>query len=226
MSDVGRRIAQPEGTRGSLKWIQRAVEERWSDLETPIRQRIGGDDAIDWVSPRRDDDFAEYRDAAFLHRLGLVHLAPALAEFWPAGGPQWDALGRTAGDVVILVEAKAHIDEFCTAGTGAGEASRARIVLALERVASALGSNMGGRWSEQFYQYANRLAHLWFLRSAGVNAFLVQVGFVGDSEMKGPAHAETWLAAHRVADHALGLAKSHPLSRFVIHAHPAVHGRG
>jgi hypothetical protein len=40
--------------------------------------------------------------------------------------------------------------------------------------------------------YANRLAHLTFLREQGVKAWLVFVYFYGDSEMSGPTSPEEW----------------------------------
>ncbi len=220
------RVAQRAGERGSQLWLQRAVAERWSELEDPIRAVLGGGGAdVRWLSSRADDDFAEYRDGALLDLLGLGHLGPALATFWPQWGPQWDALGR-AGERVVLVEAKAHIGEFCTPGTDAGPVSRARIVDRLHEVAAALGARHGERWSEQFYQYANRLAHLHFLRGAGVDAYLVLVGFLDDHGMGGPSSAEAWRAAYQIADHVLGLPVRHPLSPFVVHAFPSVARHG
>jgi len=67
----------------------------------------------------KDDKFAEYRDRAFLERIGLDELSEELQKFWPKNGPQWDALGRTSDEkAVILVEAKANVPElvsFCGA---------------------------------------------------------------------------------------------------------------
>lgn len=48
-----------------------------------------------WLSPLQDDDYAEYRDAEFLHRLGLDELVPSLKQFWPRSGPEWDALSKS-----------------------------------------------------------------------------------------------------------------------------------
>ena len=165
------RVAQRAGKCGSQLWIQRAVGERWPALEGPVVAALGeAASELEWLSPLADDDHAEYRDAAFLDRLGLDHLAPALAAFWPPRGPQWDALGRSTAGQVILVEAKSHIAEFCSPATAARGTSRARITDRLREVATALGAKHGTRWSEQFYQHANRLAHLLFLRDAGIEA--------------------------------------------------------
>lgn len=212
------RVPQPEGRKGSLMWLQRAVATHPGLLQPASLP------PIEWLSPRAEDGFAEYRDAAFLHLVGHGALAPALGAFWPRGGPQWDALGRAAGDAVILAEAKAHIGEFMTGGTTASPASRARIDNALARVKNALGAAPVSDWSHVFYQYANRLAHLWWLREQGVAAELVFVSFLGDTESHGPDHAETWQAAFAAADHALGLPARHGLSRHVHHLYPPVAG--
>ena len=209
------RVPQPQGERGSLKWIQ-AFIERAPDALVPQ-----GLDSIEWLSPLRSDAFAEYRDTAFLEVLGLGQQAEALRAFWPRSGPQWDALGRS-GDTVILVEAKAHLREFFSPGTQAGPASKAVIGEALAQVKTALGARDVSDWSQLFYQYTNRLAFLWWMRSRGIDARLLFISFVGDVEMSGPSSAAEWNAAFTTAEHALGLNSRHVLSRYVHHIYPDV----
>jgi hypothetical protein len=216
------RVEQAAGERGSLKWIQRAVAEHSEELEAPVLARLPAGAEIEWRSPVAADGYAEYRDAAFLNLLGLDALTPALREFWPAKGPQWDALGVTSTGQVLLVEAKSHIREFCTPPSAAGPDSLSKITFSLDRAAAALGSSRGALWPSLFYQFTNRLAHLWWLRQAGVEAYLVLVGFVGDQDMNGPATAEAWDAAYSVAEYVLDLNARHPLARYVVHAHPSV----
>ena len=209
------RVVQPEGKRGSLKWLQIAVNRRPELLHCP---KIGD---VEWLSPLADDDYAEYRDGAFLERLRLDHLKNALREFWPARGPQWDALGRS-GDRVVLVEAKAHLEEFLTPASGASEVSRQKIALALSSTRTALDANDGTDWAQVFYQYANRIAHLHFLRESRVDAHLLMVGFLNDAEMSGPRTVAEWRTAYRFAEYALGLPKRHAMSRFIHHVYPDV----
>lgn len=207
--------------------MQRAVEEGWTDLEGPILRHLPKAGRIEWRSPLRDDQYAEYRDAAFLRQLGLEYLANDLALFWPRGGPQWDALALTDRGQVLLVEAKAHIREFCSPPSQAGSASLSRITAALKDTGIALGAAADhlDAWGRSFYQYTNRLAHLRWLRDKGVDAKLVLVGFVNDGEMPGRTTPEAWEAAYLVADHVLGLPARHGLSRHVLHIHPDVRGR-
>ena len=209
------RVPQPEGTRGSLKWLQRAVARR-PDLLQPQ-----GLPVIRWLSPLAEDDFAEYRDASFLKLLGLAHLTPALAVFWPARGPQWDALGLCAAGPV-LVEAKAHLGEFNSPASQAGAVSMARIRAAFAAMQADLGLAPGADWTRSTYQYANRLAHLWWLRLQGVDAHLLFVSFIGDEERQGPRSADAWHLAFRDADRQLGIPQDHPILRNVHHVLPDV----
>lgn len=216
------RYPQPQGARGSLKWIQSAVNAHRAVLDAAILPALAPARSLTWLSPLAEDDFAEYRDGAFLERLGLAHLTPALKTFWPRHGPQWDALARSDTGAVLLVEAKAHIDEMCSPGTAAEPASRARIEAALASVIAAAGASPKASWCDTFYQLANRFAHLHFLRANGVEAWLVLVNFTGDADMQGPAARAEWEAAYRVALHVMGLSSRSPLLRCVVHVYPDV----
>lgn len=220
------RVPQPKGERGSLKWIQRAVAERWPELSEPMYAKVGSTAKIEWLSPLAEDQFAEYRDGAFLSRLGLGQLAGSLGEFWPERGPQWDALAivHSRPAKVVLVEAKAHIGEFCTPPSGASEHSLSMIQAALRRTASALGvpPSHTDAWLRYFYQYTNRLAHLLWLREQQIDAKLLFVGFVNDDEMPGKTTPEAWQAAYLLANYVLGLKVRHVLAAHVMHAFPDV----
>ena len=210
------RIPRRPAARGSQKWLQIAVEAAPALLQPPTLA------PLDWLSPRADDDRAEYRDGGFLQRLGLADHAPALADFWPRGGPVWDGLARCA-DGVVLVEAKAHLREaLSTPCAAADPASRARIGAALDQARRGLGARGGCDWMQVFYQSANRLAHLWWLNARGVRAHLLMIGFVGDADMQGPASAEAWQALALATGHALGLPEAHPLRHRVHWVHPEV----
>ncbi|PWJ10339.1 hypothetical protein [Jannaschia seohaensis] len=209
------RVPQPEGCKGSLKWIQRAVERRPDLLNLPNRRRV------EWLSPLRSDDWAEYSDEDSLRRLGLSDHGAALRAFWPRRGPQWDALGHIDG-APVLVEAKAHLAEFLSPATQAGPSSRPRIEAAFGTVQRAEGLRPPADWTRCLYQLANRIAHLWFMRSRGLDATLLLVGFVGDRDMSGPEHPETWASAEAVAFHALGLSNGHTLRRSIVSVHPHV----
>jgi len=81
------------------------------------------------------------RTLRFCARFGLARLAPRLEDFWPPGGPVWDALAVLQlrdGCGALLIEAKSHPKEIygpgCQAGASGTEASlaaRAKIENAL-----------------------------------------------------------------------------------------------
>ena len=110
------RFVQQSGTRGSQRWLQHFVNHDPLVLDAAI-----GVGPIKWLSPLSSDDFAEYRDKAFLDRLGITLHRRPLDSFWPSRGPQWDALGRADSGECVLVEAKAHVAEVFSPKTRASE---------------------------------------------------------------------------------------------------------
>jgi len=107
------------------------VNERTHALNPAVAQSLSRYDldekGIHWVSPLAADTYSEYQDSEFLERVGLGLLAPRLLEFWPQGGPCWDALARIEGGC-LLIEAKRHVKEIYGGGCGATSArSKQRI---------------------------------------------------------------------------------------------------
>ena len=179
------RIEQKPGTRGSLKYIQHLVTSHAELLRTRLEEQGGVQPgaALRWVSPRADDRWAEYRDGAFLERIGHPALLSDLKSFWPARGPQWDALGLSNEMTVLLVEAKAHVGEMASSCSAAAPTSLALIKRSLDATKRAMGVHEAADWMNGYYQLANRLAHLWFLRERGVDARLVLLQFTGETGM-------------------------------------------
>lgn len=212
------RVVQPKGTKGSLKWIQRLVNARPDLIKQQIAQAINlrENDNIHWLSPLNTDEFAEYRDASFTQRLGITLNGRSRESFWPDRGPQWDALGKTDSGKVLLVEAKAHLGEIVSPGTQASEMSRRKITSSLKETKLFLKVAPNIDWSTTFYQYSNRLAHLYLLRILnGIDSYLVFVYFLNDKEVEGPKTVREWRAAIMVLEASLGL-KKHKLSRFIL----------
>jgi hypothetical protein len=203
------RFPQPEGVRGSLRWVQHFVNKDPDALETAI-----GVGPINWCSPLASDGYAEYRDSSILDLLKVKLSKRPLSSFWPARGPQWDALGRAASGELILVEAKAHVAEILSPGTKASEHALERIRASLAETAAGMGAAVPGAvdWSQKFYQYTNRLAHVYFFRKLNdIPALLIFLYFIGDREMNGPASRQEWEAATAVLHEALGLRGRVPL---------------
>ncbi len=204
--------------RGSRRWLQILVNCRPELLNDAIAQRLPElPEDVDWRSPILEDHYAEYRDQPFLDRLSgsWYYRAPeqpqsGLADFWPRFGPQWDGLAVTDRGQILLVEAKAHIPEMVTAPAQArGEPARQKIRESLERVKAFVNSKAPVDWSTSFHQYANRLAHLYWMREInGHNAYLVNLFFINDRDTNGPAAEAEWQAAIRLQEVFLGVRQS------------------
>ena len=132
-----------------------------------------------------------------------------LAEFWPKGGPVWDALAVLAPPRVgiILVEAKAYPGEAEQRHCKAERLSRSRISGRLDELKTRLGADMNADWLGTRYQVANRLAYLWFLRSHGVPTWYVQICFCDDSTHRPTSEAQWQEALPRLWQD-LGLSKT------------------
>ena len=77
-------------------------------------------------------------------------------------------------------------------------------------------------WTDAFYQLANRLAHLHFLRTQwGRLGSYWSISLV-TATMEGPASAGEWQAAYKVAWHVLGIPDQNPLQKYILHIYPDV----
>ncbi len=85
---MARKIQGP-AEAGSQKWLQRLVNDDPDRLNVPIAAHLGleGPGQVTWLSPVRDDSYAEYRDDEFLDLLGVDLDRRPRREFWPSGGP-------------------------------------------------------------------------------------------------------------------------------------------
>ena len=68
------RYPQKANGKGSLKWTQKLINERPDLLDEQIKKifRLNQSEGIEWVSPLKEDKYAEYRDEHFLKRLGIT----------------------------------------------------------------------------------------------------------------------------------------------------------
>lgn len=188
-------------TAGSASCIQRLVNDEPEQLE-----RLIGIGPIRWVSPLREDAYAEYSDEDFLRRIELDPVVIRLQDFWPPMAIRWDALGIAASGERVLVEAKSSIAEmYRDCGVRRPEV-RAIYEESLRRTAEALSGKSGPAWMQRHFQYANRLAHGWWLNIVcGVPTRVVFACIVGDHTKRQPATAMEWEGALRELRHHLGL---------------------
>jgi hypothetical protein len=199
---VPRTDEQGRAFAGSQRQIQIYVNRHTERLNRAICEAVpelrGLEQEIRWVSPLVAKQCREYRDAAALKALGLGPLTRRLSEFWPPGGPRWDALAtvrlKDGQKGVLLVEAKSHAAEIEGGGAAAtSKVSLRKILTALDETKGALSIDPGADWLGRHYQSANRLAHLHFFRArTSVPAWLVNIFFVDDPVPDRRTTREAW----------------------------------
>jgi hypothetical protein len=198
---------------GSQRWLQVAVNRKPQLLTSALQRSgaIGSRISINWHSPLDADNFREYRDGTALEKTGIeiANLKKPLDQFWPARGPVWDALGMTSAGGPLFIEAKAHIPEAATPGSKASAAASQDLInRSLTEARHFYAPSATAIWSNLFYQYANRLAHHYFLtRLNEIPSTLVFLYFVNADDMLGPMSEEEWRGAVRLIHAVLGLPK-------------------
>ena len=205
--------AQKSGGKGSLNQIQLWVNNDPNTLNQSIENAIPAlaGDPINWHSPLQSHSYSEYRDGDFLDLLGLSMYKSALQSFWPKGGPQWDALAKTKSGKIILVEAKGNETELRSSCQAKAASSISRIESSLDATKRHYGINPNKDWMIGFYQYANRLAHLYFLSElCKVETYLVFIHFLDDKSVNGPQTEAEWQKALHPMYAQLGLANNWP----------------
>lgn len=191
---------------GSQLQVQLYAARAFGRLSVAVLETLGRrDDELEWLAPVETENFAEPLDQAFLDALGLSEHAERLRAFWPGSGPRWDGLARLKNSrSVLLIEGKSY--PAVMRGTGC----QARAQHSIELIDSALEATKrwlqvadDRNWKGDLYQYANRLAHVRFLRQLGVDAWLVNLCFVNDPT-KCPTDEATWRRALAEAKRDLG----------------------
>lgn len=213
------RHKQSDTGKGSLYNIQQLVNQYSEKLTQHLIKAGLPNCDIEWVSPLKEDEMAEYRDQDFLERLRIAdRITYPLDRFWPKKGPQWDALGIACGNMPILVEAKANIPEIVSDPTGAKDSSSLQMIQsAMNQIRSYLHVTSRADWTQTFYQYTNRICHLYYLDQLNrIPAYMVNVYFIDDRSVNGPNTEEEWRGAITVVKEYLGINKHHKLSKQMI----------
>lgn len=210
------RRSRPPTTKRSEHWLRVMVNDHTNCLNDCISRAFEwGTTNIEWRSPIRNDDYAEYYDQEFLERLGVNDLRMPLQEFWPKSGPRWDGLACTQEGKLILVEAKAYIEEAVDYRSKASPNALAWIEKRLDEAKTAFRANPNASWRSPLYQMANRLAHLYYLAEINKkDAYLAFVNFANATDVENPVSREEWQGAIRLSHKCLGL-KDSRLSRRV-----------
>ena len=211
-------MSRPAKSHGSqrrlLDWLQSDSQRLSLAVADSSEPRIGhpGFEWLDAGASARPGgggpSSARHSRSSGGHRLPLERAARCRSrvrsEFWPTTGnvPNWDLIGRRetpAGPEWLLVEAKAHLrelDQACAAKPQAVGGSREMIGERLDEVKAAVSPGNSSDWLARYYQFANRLATLWFLLEHGIEARLLHLCFLGDDHFPDAARdAGEWQGA-------------------------------
>ncbi len=209
---------------GSEDNLLRYREHRPDFLDNALRQSLKAADGVfKWVYPPRHLGTGEYREPEGFDFVQDERVLALWRDFWPQKGkqPTWDAVVRLTDQSKtewILIEAKANRPELCSSPCGAN-GGRRKISKAMGQVKEFLNVHHRFSWLGTYYQYANRLACLYFLTQvAGVRARLVFLFFYGDLFGDGtpcPGSEAEWRAPIDACHLTLGLPKRHCLSNSV-----------
>jgi hypothetical protein len=201
----GRPVSWSYGSQHQLRrWIIERPDDVSRDLLDRNEQLRVWASRIEWLSPHRDSQ-AELRDQAWTE-IGLTAHSPQQADWWPSGGPVWDAIARVhgadGGVGGIFVEAKGRPGELTAGGMEAtSDKSIAKIKSAFADVQADLGVPPSDEWLRACYQPANRLALLWYARKLcqpPAPVWLVSLYFLGEHYPLatrtdiGPQTQESW----------------------------------
>lgn len=195
---------------GSQYRLRMAVNDARELMTRELRAVAGipSDEDVEWVSPL-PPKYTEYQDRLFIEKLRITLPKVPLEDFWPKGGPVWDALARTPKKRVFLVEAKGHIPEMNSPESGASPKSLRRIAKSLNQTKMFLDADPLVDWTRTFFQYTNRVAHLYLLRELNeIDAYLVNVYFINETRMKGPSSIQEWNGALTLLKTYLGITRT------------------
>jgi len=202
----------PTASKGSQFWLQHCIINYREHLDHVISEACGVSLPLDWKSPL-PPRFTEFRDTAFLKALELEEFDGELSKFWPKQGPCWDGLAMS-GKTRILIEAKANILEWISDGKASSPESIGQIQNSLNGAAAALKVNPHIDWNRGLFQFANRLAHQWFLQDrCGIKTKLVFLSFTGDTTHF-PRSKDEFKGALEMAEALLGLGPRHRGRRY------------
>lgn len=207
--------------KGSQYQLQKYVNVYPQELNNAILQSspsllafINNSLEIQWKSPLIEDSYYEYQDdflkAIITDNIELQKNKLKLQDYWPRRGPVWDGIATVTGQDnkkgLLLIEAKAHIDETSSQIKATSDKSRKLIKATLHEVQAIFGSTSSiDSWLNDYYQLANRLSFLYLLNEKlHIPTWLVLCNFVNDD-----THISTdldeWLLHYRTVFNKMGI---------------------
>ena len=213
---------------GSEWHLMRYLARHRKFIEDKIFSTIGKSGSITWLDFEFDSKTEsldrELQGLEFLKQGPHQEILDTWKTWWPTTGrqPSWDAVawlrpGNCEEPELLLIEAKAHVEEI-KSDSGAGAASREKILNAFRDVQQDLGIQPQNDWLKPYYQHANRIAILWFLNNQNkvpsarksdraIPTRLINVYFTGEVHQgwQCPQTEDEWKSVIKERDLHLGL---------------------
>lgn len=207
--------------KGSQYQLQKYVNEHSTEFNNAVLQAspsllsfINKELIFEWNSPLKDDGFYEYQDdflkTAIENEVELSKQEQLLRQYWTRRGPVWDGLAIVVGKDdrkgLILVEAKAHVNETYSQMKATADDSINKIKKTIHETKTAFGSSGSEDvWLKEYYQLANRLSFLYILNEKlNIPTWLVLCNFVDDQTYK-PTQLKEWLQHYKEVFNKLGI---------------------
>ncbi|MCI5138946.1 MAG: hypothetical protein D3922_11160 [Candidatus Electrothrix sp. AR1] len=191
---------------------------------------ITGGDSIDWLDFNFSNTNKPLQDDKELCGLDFIKNKDVQEQwkgFWPqrGTGQNWDAVGNIFYENKnqhdrLLIEAKGHLGEIESSCGAKSQRSKDKILTAFRRASQAFGNqdNPVENWLKPYYQFANRLAVLYFLMNEcdpPVTTRLLFIYFCGEKRerLECPETDQEWYLAidamktHLGIDNTCGLLK-------------------
>lgn len=165
------------GKKGSKFWMQTVVNLYDGIVLTKaIQSKDSNIGNINWLSPLLKDNYKE------LKTYEIPGISKEQLDFWPDKGPLWDGVGIDENGTIILVEAKANINETCTKCSASSPKSINQIKTSMKSVHNKISSSPYHEdiWFNKYYQMGNRITFLVKLKEKGFNVKLVLLNIVDD----------------------------------------------
>jgi hypothetical protein len=218
------KLGKDHGSEYHFRWFRK---NRAAELNAKILAALQLPAAsLSWIYPNGNEDQKEPRGMSFFRNQPERDLVfRKWKRFWAQTGnpPNWDGIALLQDETRrewILIEAKANHQEFCSLPCGAKDIGRKTIERALGRTKMFLGVHRHFTWLGTYYQYANRLACVYFLNYiARVPSRLLFIYFTGDrfpdEGVICPTNELEWRDLIHASHLTLGLKEKHALSERV-----------
>ena len=150
-------------------------------LNMIIKEQIPEINTIEWMDYPFDNKNisldSEYKGINFLDEDIQFKLKKDWSEYWTGNTQNWDGIFYS-NSKIYLVEAKAHHGEIESKFESNDEKNIRKIKNAMYSTQKAMGVQKSETWIEKYYQLANRLVFINFLRSHGIKSQLVYIYFI------------------------------------------------